>query len=372
MRQLLAFLACAALAATDAAAQSRWIGEIGIQGGYTRIKPAGTGLADQIDLYDIPGATFLDLVPAYGSLFAIIPLTGKIALEPALRFSQTTSNLFPFAFTLGTTTTLGLRADYALTRRVYVAAGGVLTFVEASGIREHQLGVQAALGYRIRLSGRLNGRLEAQWATMAKADQASIGPHNTYALLFGLSTPVGAAPAAAAPLSERAARRAWRPVVGIQAGYSRLHIVGGGDLTLLTVPGAGASGVGGVLAPTTPTLFAIVPMGGRLALEVGVDAHQVQSGITLFSAQIAPRVDYAVHRGWYAAAGGSFHLLRDSQTKFSAVAGANVAVGCRFAMTGNLGGRVELNYTMYKEHHALALPAANAFGVTFATTVALK
>ena len=372
MRQLLALLAFAALAGHGAVAQTRWTGEIGVQGGYMRIKPAGTGRADQVDLYDIPGASFLDLVPAYGSLFAIIPVTRNIALEPALRLSQTTSNLFPFAFTLGTTTTLGLRADYAVTRKAYFAAGGVLTYVEAAGIHEHQLGVQAALGYRVRLSGRLNGRLEAQWSTVAKANQSSIGAHNTYALLFGLSAPVGPAPQTSAPLSERASRRAWRRVVGIQAGYSRLHVLGGGDFTLLSVPGAGASGVGGILAPTTPTLFAIFPVGGRLALELGLDAHQVQSGTTIFSAQVAPRVDYAVHGRWYAAAGGDVHLLRDSQNKLGAVWGADVAVGRRFALTGNLGGRVELNYTMYKEHRTLAIPAASAFGVTFATTVPLR
>jgi hypothetical protein len=362
-------LTLAVFVASGAQAQARWSPEIGIQGGYIRIKPAGTGRADQIDLYDIPGANFLDLVPAYGSFFAIVPVSRRIALEPALRFSQTTPSL-----TLGTTATLGLRADYALTTKLYAATGGVLTYVEEFGVHEHQLGLQAAFGYRLKLSRRLNGRLEAQWSTMRRADQSPIGPHNTYALLLGVSTRVRSAPEMTAPQSERAARRAWRSVVGVQAGYSRFHIVGGGgDFSLFTFPGSGASGIGGILAPTNPSLFAVVPVGKVFGLELGLDAHQIQSNATtLFSAQINPRLNCAVRGGWYAAAGGSFHVLRASALKLSGVSGANIAWGYRFDMTGNLGGRVELGYTMYKEHLTLQQPAANALGITFGTTVALK
>lgn len=372
MRRPIIVLALTALAPGGAAAQAPWTPEIGIQGGYIRLKPAGTGQADQIDLYDIPGANFLDVVPAYGSVFAIIPVRGRFALEPTLRFSQTTSNLFPFAFTLGTTATLGLRGDYALTRRAYVAAGGVLTYVEAGGVDERQLGVQAALGYRLAVSGRLRFRVEAQWTTMANADQAGIGPHNDYALLFGVATPVGSKPATPSQ-SRPGARRAWRRVVGIQAGYTRFHLVGGGDLSLVTFPGAGASGVGGVFAPGPPTLFAIVPVGGGFGVELGLDAHQFQSnGTTFLSGQLAPRLNYAVGGGWYAAAGGNLHVLRASDVKLSAVSGGTVATGYRLPLTGTLGGRIELNYTVYQAHHSLQQPAANSLGIMFATTVPLK
>ena len=364
---LCAFWAAAAPSAAQSPAPA-WAGEIGIQGGFVRIKPAGTGQADHIDFYDVPGTS--DAIAAYGGLFAIVPLSSTLAFEPSLRFAQTTSNLFPYAIVLGTTAEVGLRADYAFTKAFYGAVGGVLSYAEASGVNELQPGAQLAVGYRRGIGRRLNGRIEAQWTTVAKSDQ--IGAHNDYAVLVGVSATVLPQGAASAPTS-RAAGRGWRTAVGLQGGYARSHLVGGGDLTTISAPGTGTAGIGGVLSPSPAALFVIMPVGGPLALQVGLDAHQIQSSaITVFNAQVAPRVDVLLRGGLYAGAGGSLHILRDSQTKMNCVFASSTVLGYRFALSGNLGGRVEMSYLMYKQNVTLGFPAMNTFGLTFGASVALN
>src|SRR5690242_1212586 len=59
VRKLLAIAALAALGMSTAAAQSSWTAELGIQGGFAKVKPAGTGANDAINLFDIPGGSFL-------------------------------------------------------------------------------------------------------------------------------------------------------------------------------------------------------------------------------------------------------------------------------------------------------------------------
>ncbi len=54
-------------------------------------------------------------------------------------------------------------------------------------------------------------------------------------------------------------------------------------------------GAAGVATP--PTLFVLLPIGRRLAIEPGLDMHRTQSrGITTFSGNLSLRVDYAVSR----------------------------------------------------------------------------
>jgi hypothetical protein len=84
----------AGVVTTSAAAQS-WSTEFGIQGGYTRIKPAGTGARDHIDLFSVPGDLF-GVFPTNASLFAILPWKNKLAIEPSLSVFQGT----PFSFSV--------------------------------------------------------------------------------------------------------------------------------------------------------------------------------------------------------------------------------------------------------------------------------
>lgn len=182
MRNLCAVLALATLAPASLEAQRAWSPEIGIQGGVSRVKPTGTGLSDHVDQWDLPGFAG---APGSGGLFAVIPLSARFAFEPTLAAAE-----YSFAFSVSAAT-LGLRWDYAVSSHVYAAAGGTVAYLSfpapftGNSTHETQLGLQAALGYRLRLSGRLNGRLEALAATFRKTEQ--IPPSNVYAVRFGLS-----------------------------------------------------------------------------------------------------------------------------------------------------------------------------------------
>ncbi len=383
MRSLLIVVTLTALAAAPASAQRpkrSWSPELGVQGGFTRFKFAGTGHSDQADFFDAPGFVGLaPVVPAgVGALFAIIPVHDALALEPAVTTAQLT------AAGGATVASLGLRADYAVTRAIYLAAGGVLGFVETSGQHETQLGVQAALGYRVRLAGRLAGRVEVDWQSANKAKL--LPPWNTYSVLFGISSRVaGAATPSGAAGGARAPRRTgvWQPVLGVAGGYSRIHFIGGGgDITVMSFPiwGTGlAASPFGTVAPTAPTLFAVIPVAARLALEPGVDFHRTQSqGTTIFSGNFAARLDWAVSGGWYAAGGLNFHFIKatkgafpDSTTTSVTLPGATVAWGYRFPLSGDLGGRVELNYTLFRQNADLS-QATNTVGLLVGATLPLK
>jgi len=179
VRKLIAVLALAALGASAASAQqSSWNTEIGLQGGYSRLKPAGTGVNDYVDVFDVPGANGQLGATTYNSFFAILKWKEKIALEPSMPFGALAGQI--------TTVGLGLRADYALSPKFYLAGGGVMGYIATGGITDYQLGLQVAAGYRLRVTGRINGRLEANWITTKATDV--VGAANVYSLLFGVST----------------------------------------------------------------------------------------------------------------------------------------------------------------------------------------
>src|SRR5713226_2450041 len=280
--------------------QRPWSPELGVQGGFSRYKASGTGRrADQADFFDLPGFTLSPLVPASGAtaLYAIIPVHGKLALEPSFATSQLEG-----ATGHGLTLVMAsLRGDYALTRRVYAGAGALLGFIETTGVHQTQLGVTAAVGYRLHLAGRLHGRVEANWQTTKKVKL--LPPWNTYSLLFGISSPVTGGSADHSGQESQGAMGGgvgggrpgshWQPAIGLQGGYQRTHLVGGsGDVTVMSFPSWGSglttSPLGGAVAPSAPTLYVIVPVSARLALEPGVDFHRTQlTNITVFSSNLA-------------------------------------------------------------------------------------
>jgi len=366
IRHLTAF-ALAALGATGAAAQTPWTNEIGIQGGYSRVKPAGTSLDDQSDLLGFPGFGLSPLTPSYGALYAIVPLAHRLALEPSLSASQ-------ISFGLGVSTfTIGLRLDYALSSGLYAAAGGTLGYAAVPGGHETQLGLQVGTGYRLALSSALNGRVEVNWITTAKTDD--LDPANVYSVILGVSSrlsgPARARPRGAAP--RRSGR--WRPALGIAGGYAGVHIVDQGDVAALAFPGFGAGLVTtGLPAPMPPTLFVIIPIARNLALEPGFDLHRIQdvgAGETSYSANYAARLNYAFGAGWYAAAGANLWHFVETGNPAVTVLGAGVAWGYQFRMTGALGGRVEINYTMFPHNDQLG-QASNTLGLMLGATMPLR
>lgn len=365
MRNLFATLALAASLATNAAAQSSWQAELGIQGGYSKVKPSGTGADDAESFFMLPGAGTIVPILTYGSVYAIIPWKDKIAVEPTFGFAQLS------ATSGATATRLGLRVNYALSPKLYAGAGGVLNYIEQSGSNGTQLGVQLGLGYRMKVTSGINGRIEAQWLS-TKASQNVTSPFNTYSLLLGVSSHLGGRPAV--PARRAPSTSLWTRALGVNAGYSRIHVVGGAaDITVLSAPGLGNSLGGlGAYAPAPATMFAILPIGRKTALEPGLDitSADLGSGANL-SVAAALRLDYAVSGGWYGAVGTQVSHVKPSGGTAASIFGGTVAWGYRFHLSGNFGGRVEMNYLTYPKNDDVGV-ATNTFSILFGATMPLK
>ena len=365
MQRSLGVIALVAMLATNAQAQNAWQTEFGIQGGFTRLVLAGAA-ADPTDLISLPGFNLGSLIPAAAGVYFTIPAGRKLAVETDVAFSQFSSGL------TATQLTLGVRGDYALTRHLYGAAGGALAY--NNGIANAtQLGVQAGVGYRFGLSRTLNGRVEARTTFYAKTD--NVAPVNAYSALFGVSTVTSRPRSARSSSSTAAAHRAWRPALGISGGYASVTAVGAGSLSALSLPGYG-SALGAVLTPEVtlpPTIFVIIPIGNKIALEPALDIHRFQeSGTTNFSGNLAVRLDYAVHGGWYGALGGNLHYIKSTGVDAATRPGVNLGWGYRFPLVAAVGGRFEVNYTMFGENSGLGLVPTNTLGLMFGVTMPLK
>ncbi len=357
---------------TPAGAQQLWHSEIGVQGGYARIQISGSG-GNPADVFEFPTMGYLIPLIGYAPVFVTIPLADRIALEPTVSLAQLASG-----GTNVTTVRLGVRGNYAITAHFYGGLGGVVNYA-SSGNEQFQLGAQLGAGYRFGLGPRLNGRVEADW--ISTRGNATLAARNVYALLFGLSARLdGPARAAAA---RPATDRAWQPSVGLVGGYSNAHSVGGGSITGVLVPGFGGSLTtlgGGGTPPQPPTLFAIIPLGRRLAIEPGLDLHRIQSGgQTSFGANVGARLNVAVHGGWYGAVGGQLIYLQATPGTFAdpnrgsaTVTGATLAWGYRFPIGGQISGRTELNYSMYAKSSDIPSPPVNVTGLLFGLMMPLK
>lgn len=178
MRKTLLFLAVAlGIAATGAQAQG-WQTELGIQGGFVRLKPAGTHRNDHVDVLSAPGFDLGPLFPGPSAIYLIVPVGDKVALEPSLSGT---------ILSAGNTLSIfeaGLRLNYALSKNFYGSAGALLGHVSTVG---YEPGVQVAGGYRFHLTGPVSARLEANVA-MWKGKSGAISAIDTYGLLFGISS----------------------------------------------------------------------------------------------------------------------------------------------------------------------------------------
>lgn len=365
MRKLFATLALAASLATSAAAQSSWQSELGIQGGYSKVKPSGTGADDAESFFLLPGAATIIPLLTYGSVYAVIPWKDKIAVEPTFGFAQLS------AVSGVTAARIGLRFNYALSPKIYAGAGGVLNYIEQSGTSGTQLGVQLGLGYRVKLAPSISGRVEAQWVS-TKGSENVTSPFNAYSVLFGVSSQIGSR----APAQARRApsRSLWTRALGVNAGYSRVHIVGGaGDIAVLSAPGIGNSIGGlGTYAPGPTTIFAILPMGQKIALEPGFDVTSADLGMgSNLSLALGARIDYAVSGGWYGAVGTQLSHLKPSSGSSTSILGGTLAWGYRFHLSGDFGGRVEMNYLTFPKNDDVGV-ATNTFSILFGATMPLQ
>jgi len=371
VRNRMLFAALLALA-TPAGAQQLWHPEIGVQGGFVRIQSSGTG-ASPADVFEFPTMGYLIPLLSYAPVFITIPVADRLALEPTVSLAQLSSG-----GTDVTTVRLGLRGNYAINSNFYAGLGGVVNYF-SSGSDQFQLGAQVGAGYRFGLGPRLGGRVEADW--ISTRPNGNVGARNAYALLFGLSARLEGP--AGTPQARPAADRAWQPMLGLVGGYTNAHIVGGGSLTGVLVPGFGGSLTtlgGGGTPPQPPTVFAIFPIGKRFALEPGLDLHRIQSnGQTVFGANLGARLDVAVHGGWYGAVGGQLIYLQATKGTFAdpnrgnaTVTGATLAWGYRFPVAGQVSGRTELNYSMYSKSSDIPSPPVNVTGLLLGLMMPLK
>ena len=362
MHRTLIILALATGATSSVSAQG-WNVEVGIQGGYTRVKPAGTGRSDHVDLFGLPGDLF-GVIPSTASLFVILPTSRRLAFE------TTVSALRSSKFTLigdATFVTFGARGDYAITRSVYAAAGSTLQWFDNSSQSDTQLGLLTAFGVRFPLLARLRGRVEASALFLEHTARRS--PADVYAITFGVSKEAGARHRAAGSDT----RQPWEPSVGLQGGYSFANVVGGTDVSSFTLPGVG--GAFTILATPAgpPTLFAILPLEHRVALEPGLDFHRLQSqGLTIFDVNSSLRLNYAITQGVYVAIGGNLVYLKGSGFDAQMLTGANLAGGYRRPLTAGLGARVELSYIMMKKNDSIPFPAVNTVSVQAGVTLPVR
>jgi hypothetical protein len=162
----------------------------------------------------------------------------------------------------------------------------------------------------------------------------------------------------------------WATSLGVTGGYYQVHLNGGGDATLLSFPGGGAShAVGAIVAASTPNLFVLFPVADRLALEIGADGQDIRAnGTTIFTFTVAPRLDLAFGSHWYGAAGPTLHAERSAPGKTVGIGGLAFAWGTRFHLGGAVNGRVEANYNLTAKRNQSPLTAnvpTGAFGITF-------
>lgn len=179
----------------------------------------------------------------------------------------------------------------------------------------------------------------------------------------------------APPPAPAAAPAVWRTSIGTSAGFVDIHPVGnGGDITALMLPGWGAAlGAFGLPTPTMPSLYMILPIGGKFAFEPGADIHRVQTqGNTTFASDLSARVDYAFTGGWYGAFGVSSLILKSTGSPTFGVLGATLAGGYRFHLAGAWSSRFEISHTIMAKQHTAGQPPLTVTAFSFGAMVGLR
>lgn len=178
IRRLTAVVGALLVAAVPLRAQNMWEPEIGIRGGWTHLN---VDPSSSYDFADLPGSP--NLVDGLGSrapLFAVIPLTARLALSPELGLADLQAGGGSTAWETG------LTADYAFTTHVYAGIGATLSFVRVGGTENAGGGIQAKAGYRLAVTRTLHLRFEG---FVNDRPKSHLLPKQTlYGLSFGIST----------------------------------------------------------------------------------------------------------------------------------------------------------------------------------------
>ena len=293
-----------------------------------------------------------------------------MAIEPSLAFgaSGTLSDW-------GTHFQVGLRGDYLVTRRFYVAAGFVLARGGCGSVSgssaAYGLGALGAIGIRAHLGGPLDGRAEVAAQFWGKAGGTLA--QNAYSLMVGFTAPLsgrGTAPTHVPPTA--ATHGPWDLRVGIAAGFVDEHFEGGlrYDLIEFALPGSGTQGQAFV---SPPAFFVTIPLGGRLALEPGLEVHRSHfNGFTIATGAMSTRVNVALGHGWYGGGGLEVVTKKATDTPMVGLTGVSLQGGYQFRLAGPWDGRLELSHTIMAVNHIWHEPPLSVTALTVGATVALN
>ncbi|MFI5235053.1 MAG: hypothetical protein ACHQXA_05025 [Gemmatimonadales bacterium] len=197
------------------------------------------------------------------------------------------------------------------------------------------------------------------------------------ALIAGAASSVSAQKRPASPtthplVSSSGPAAYWQSAVGMSAGFTHNYIPSA-NLTLNSFAGPLMGSDPAVIAAggmPQPSLFAVLPLGGRWAVEPAADIHNYSQASThLLAVTIGARLDFALSHSWYAAGGGSVNYADGNGLSGETRGGAGVALGARFHLMGPVGGRLELGYSFMAASKSLA--GSQTMSYLFAMTVPL-
>lgn len=173
--------------ASPAASGEFWQASVGFSAGFTNTYIPAAG--QTLTFFAAPG---IGTDPALGVggissppvLFAIFPLHGRFAVEPAIEIHNLSSGSSGV-----TTATLAARLDYALSRAWYAAVGGQLYYADGGTVQgETAGGASLATGLRFHLTGPVGGRFEMGYSFKGGSTNTFSAQSLTY--LFGLTVPI--------------------------------------------------------------------------------------------------------------------------------------------------------------------------------------
>jgi hypothetical protein len=159
-----------------------WQWVLGFQGGYQHTVADGSVFTS----FALPGTqnqviALGGALPGVAPLFAQIPITRNIALEPSISYSsfeiEGSSEMSAYG--------VGLRANYAFNKVLYAGVSADYAGYGGDLDIDGTTGFGAAFGARFPIAGGISGRTEVTWRDMS-GDDAFIGDFTVTSLNFGL------------------------------------------------------------------------------------------------------------------------------------------------------------------------------------------
>jgi hypothetical protein len=345
MRKLGLSLALLAGAAAPLAAQQMWQPEIGIRAGWTRFDLSNS--TTNIDMIDVPqvGGISAGLALSPSSLYGIIPVNGRFAIQPGFGWYNAT-----IVGSVATAINVGARLNIALTPQFYAAAGINGYVIKIDGNEDSQAGFEGAVGYRRPMGEHFRTSAEVFYEKRGKSE--SLPELNAYGVRIALGYGLGGAVRRATG-RPAASPSMWTRSLGLSGGWTLASFPGGnGDQVTFGLPFAGQSVPAGAdILPGPSALSMLFPVGEKIAIEPSLDFHRVKltGGNALSTYEVGARINYAFNRTAYGAVGVEYNGISQQGggiNDASRTVGL-LAAGFRFPLTAGLMGRTEVNYRVF-------------------------